>query len=48
MNTYQEGFISYYLEKVIYVEVEPFIIFILTILLVVFHIYVYMKFGKER
>lgn len=32
----------------LYVEIEPFIIFIATIMLVVFHAYVYVKHSKER
>lgn len=48
LKTYEEGFITYYLEKVVYVEIEPFIIFIATIMLVFFHSYVYTKHVKER
>ncbi|MCX7759994.1 MAG: DUF2784 domain-containing protein [Hydrogenothermaceae bacterium] len=43
LKTYEEGFISYYLEKIIYIEIEPFIIFILTIALIVVNIYLYSK-----
>lgn len=43
VETYEEGFISYYLEKILYVEIEPFIIFTLTIFLAVFNVYIYLR-----
>lgn len=46
--TYKEGFIAYYLEKLIYVSIEPYIIYTLTILLVLLHMYVYKKVGRDR
>lgn len=48
LPTYEGGFISYYLEKIIYIEIEQYIIFSATLILVLAHTFIYIKFGKEK
>lgn len=44
--SYSGSFIAYYLEKLIYIEVSQWIIFVLTVLLIVFNFVFYLKKGE--
>ncbi len=41
--TYTGSFIIHYLEKVIYINLSPYIILILTVLLAIFNLWVYLR-----
>ncbi len=45
---YTQSFISYYLEKLIYINISPEIIFILTLIMITIHFIIYTKFSKRR
>lgn len=45
---YSGSFISHYLEEIIYLNVEPIHLFLLTFLLCSFNIYMYIKYYKKH
>lgn len=45
---YTQSFISFYLEKLVYINISPKIIFILTLIMIAFHTIVYIKFSGRR
>ncbi|WP_028951200.1 DUF2784 domain-containing protein [Sulfurihydrogenibium subterraneum] len=46
-NHYEQSFISYYLEKLVYIEINPTLIFIATLIMVGVHFIIYKKFSKQ-
>lgn len=46
-SSYTGSFITYYLEKLIYLNVSPNILFLLTFILCSFNIYLYIKWYKQ-
>jgi hypothetical protein len=47
MLTYRGSFIIHYIEKIVYIELSPWIIFVLTLILIAASAYIYLK-RKER
>ena len=45
--TYSGSFIIYYVEKIVYIDISPIIIFILTLILISVSAYLYLKNGTE-
>ncbi|ACD65869.1 MAG TPA: DUF2784 domain-containing protein [Sulfurihydrogenibium sp.] len=46
LKGYEGGFIAFYLEKIVYIQIEPAIIFIATLILVLVHFYVYKNCSR--
>jgi hypothetical protein len=46
LHTYSGSFIIYYVEKLVYIELSPGIIFVLTLMMVLISAYLYLK--KEK
>ncbi len=46
--TYSGSFIIHYIEKIVYIELSPWIIFLLTLMLVAVSVYIYTNKNKRK